>query len=322
MSRIATWLSKKSKTQPRLHPTGDFEQTSVKGVPALKLKKNGIDEVADTQKVLGEGSFGKVYKATLKMPIVAPNGSTIPTGTIVAIKEQQLTENTNYDNMKREISALKTAMNGNCSDVNQIYDILYDSQKNMLYFILEFIEGVEVYELMQKNIDWLQSLSENDILNMFVKPLLRGLNCLHKNGIAHRDIKAENMMFDTKTRKAKWIDLGLSCIKECRGLVGTPETLAPEILHTNMNTDLKSWIKADYWSLGSSIYSMLTFKYYPLQRASTKAWQNKEHFTIPQSKIVDLNALDSNKYPKITALLTMLLQSQPVNRTIPNEILN
>ena len=77
---------------------------------------------------------------------------------------------------------------------------------------------------------------------------------LHGLGIAHRDIKAENIVFDNDMN-AKLIDFGLSRrIKpgeEVREMLGTPEFVSPEVVNyepLSLNTDM--------WSIGVITYIM------------------------------------------------------------------
>jgi serine/threonine protein kinase len=76
-------------------------------------------------------------------------------------------------------------------------------------------------------------------------------------GIAHRDIKTDNIMIHTTTFDVKYIDFGLACnLGACYRAVsaGTPDYSAPELL-TNLPDirkpqTLREWFRADYWSLG------------------------------------------------------------------------
>lgn len=314
--KMSRFFSKRrtNKASKLNYTSNEFKRRNFMGMDILKLKGKGISDVAVLDKLIGQGAFGKVYQATLNMPILAPNGTTIQVGTMVAIKEIQLHDTTNYESLSREIRALKTAMAGNCTDVNQIYDVLYNAPLKKIYFILEFIDGIDVFVLMnQQGLAWFQALSEEQMMNSFVDPVMTGLRCLHQNGIAHRDVKVENMMLDVITNKTKLIDLGLSCIKECHGFVGTLMTLSPEVINGTIGSDLDEWARADYWSLGCSIYYLLTFKDYPIQLRIVDAYETQTQF-YEQEGTLELEAIDVRKYPKIKSLLQNLLQITPKSR--------
>jgi serine/threonine protein kinase len=289
------------------------------------LHLEGIKEVVELQKKLGQGAFGSVFRGQLKIPIIAPDGTLIDVGTMVAVKEQNLSAATDFDLLATEIEALKKAMQGHCSAyVNQIYDVLYDQNKGKLYLIMEFIRGIEMFKWITRE-GPLPTLfpDEDAIVKQIIEPLIRGLQCLHENGIAHRDIKPENMMYSEDTNTVKWIDMGLSCIQICTGAVGTPATAAPEVLTLgeDLPDGLHIWINADIWSLGTSIYYMMTAVDYPVQVKYQTAFE--DGITIDYRKAYqeqpNLKDIDGKRFPRIKALLNNLLQINPKLRRISTD---
>ena len=102
--------------------------------------------------------------------------------------------------------------------------------------------------------------------------LLRAVQYLHSEGVVHRDIKPANIIADFSnpgTPTVKLIDFGLAkdfhSAEKMTAMVsrnGTCSYMAPEIYFT------ESYDKeVDVWSLGCSIFQMLT---------------NKQLVTIPQ----------------------------------------
>ena len=84
-------------------------------------------------------------------------------------------------------------------------------------------------------------LSEVSIRSI-LKSILIGLGCLHKNGIAHRDIKSDNILI-SPNGKVYVSDLGYCDAIESDGkcpsvgMVGTPHWMAPEgMFLTHMKT--------------------------------------------------------------------------------------
>jgi serine/threonine protein kinase len=90
-----------------------------------------------------------------------------------------------------------------------------------------------------------------------VYEILKALIYIHSNGIAHRDIKAENILVKKQGEEyiVKVIDWGLgvlTCGEDLSRRCGTPEYCAPEVLMGQYN------LECDMWSLGVLIYIMLS----------------------------------------------------------------
>lgn len=83
------------------------------------------------------------------------------------------------------------------------------------------------------------------------------LKSLHDNNIAHRDIKAENILINESVNEAMLIDFGFSSKYEAGGFLktscGSPNYCAPEILAKEIYDPLKS----DVWSCGVLLFYML-----------------------------------------------------------------
>ena len=98
---------------------------------------------------------------------------------------------------------------------------------------------------------------------LVVRQLLRGLNYMHKTlNIAHRDIKAENVLFksaDISDMTIKLCDFGFATSfveenpKSLQKIVGSPYYIAPEVLLASSYD-----YRCDLWSLGILLYFMLS----------------------------------------------------------------
>ncbi|KAK6620348.1 hypothetical protein RUM44_006749 [Polyplax serrata] len=99
---------------------------------------------------------------------------------------------------------------------------------------------------------------ESDVKS-FIRQTVEGLDYLHRRRIAHLDIKPQNivMMGDYPNCEIKLCDFEISRVilegKDVRELLGTPDYVAPEILHYEPIT-----LAADMWSLGVTTYVLLT----------------------------------------------------------------
>jgi len=127
------------------------------------------------------------------------------------------------------------------------------------YILTELLQGPDLFDLVCSS-----SFTENEIL-MFARQLCHLLHYLHTHGIAHRDVKLENVMcVQPKSMKVKLIDYGLAHSNELDGfdLVSShPGTLvykAPELVRGDRDFDPRP---SDMWSLGSMIYTACSGEY-------------------------------------------------------------
>ena len=130
---------------------------------------------------------------------------------------------------------------------------------NKYYLILDLASKGELFNYIffpQKG------FSENQCRYIF-KQLLLAVNACHINGVAHLDIKTENLMLDDKFN-IKLSDFGLAC--PCNDLVnsfyGTENFQSPEILERKLFDGKKS----DIFSLGVTLFIMYSGKF-PFKQA-------------------------------------------------------
>lgn len=211
-------------------------------------ESSDIKTYFSVQRLLGKGNFGSVIQGK---SIVATE--TTPANTQVAIKVISVPVFFDVSNLVAEIEGLHRA--ALCKNVSKIYDVYCDTAHETLYIIMEFLKG--------KDLTHFRVANDEEAFH-FWRPLREGLMCLHQSGVAHRDIKAENVIASASF--VKWIDLGLSCSdKACSAdLVGNLGGLAPEMLFAK-NRSLEMWKCADVWSFGCLVFRLITNDDAPLQ---------------------------------------------------------
>jgi tRNA A-37 threonylcarbamoyl transferase component Bud32 len=84
---------------------------------------------------------------------------------------------------------------------------------------LKFVERTNKNELIMQYLDGFVTLDEylesnTDRCNDIMTKLKRLVHNLHKNGIAHRDLKGMNIMIHPETEELRIIDFGVGCIKQ------------------------------------------------------------------------------------------------------------
>lgn len=80
---------------------------------------------------------------------------------------------------------------------------MFQDEQNY-YLVSEFCEGGELFEKVRK----MKNITETKLAG-FMKQILSGIIYCHKKGIVHRDLKSENILFDS-TDNIKIIDFGAS----------------------------------------------------------------------------------------------------------------
>jgi serine/threonine protein kinase len=303
----------------------------------MKIDNNGRHiitkdlDVNNRSFLLGSGSFGSVYKGTMR---------TFSHGKIlrydVAIKEMILENIKKQENLCSEIIAV-----ANLSHPNIIKYHGYANNKTFYYVFMEYINGIELYQHLTNS-----SLSFDEKISI-AEQLLVGLDYMHINNVYHRDIKPENIMivkYQNNNRNyilAKYIDFGFSCQEDisCQSseyIMGTPIYFSPEYWQNirkikennlmrnfpeNAQFETKNMYEYyDLWALGCTLYEL--FSDYYLFYNDDKNVLSNDVSTATQENINQLiqdklpNVQGNAKYNRIKNAIIALLKINPMERTI------
>ncbi|KAK6731785.1 hypothetical protein RB195_007940 [Necator americanus] len=197
-----------------------------------------------SEKVLGSGQFGTVYNAIQRH-----------TGVEVAVKvisKERFSKKSNgVESMRAEVAILQRVCHSGivrlefmCETKDKIFVVMEKMNGDMLEMILSQAAG---------------RLDERATRFLLVQ-ILSALKYLHKQGIAHCDLKPENVLLsemNTNFPQTKICDFGYArFIPESqfrKTIVGTPAYLPPEVLlRQGYNKSL------DMWSVGVIIYVTLS----------------------------------------------------------------
>lgn len=217
---------------------GKNERESVRSRPSIiggKAKITYKLEELITLNVLGQGAFGKVKLVKAK-----------DTGECYALKaqgKQFIVQNGQKEYIVNELRLMQKLKHPNilvmhCAMQDQKY----------IYFLLDLLPGGELMNILESkgkmSEEWVRFYSASVVL---------AYTEFHKNRIAYRDLKPENMVLDAKGYCVV-VDLGLA--KQLDNgptytFCGTPDYIAPELIRgTGYN-----WA-VDYWALGVLLYEL------------------------------------------------------------------
>ncbi|KAM5347586.1 hypothetical protein ACJ41O_007410 [Fusarium nematophilum] len=184
-------------------------------------------------RLIGKGSFGKVYLASHKLT----NGSK------VVLKSA----NKGDSNLAREIHHHRQFIHPH---IARLYEVIVT--ENMVWMVLEYCSGDELYNHLLEH----GPLPVSKVQKIFTQ--LVGAVCyVHNHSCVHRDLKLENILFD-KHENVKLVDFGFTREYEGRSnhlqtFCGTICYSAPEML----KGEKYAGEKVDVWSLGVILYALL-----------------------------------------------------------------
>jgi len=144
------------------------------------------------------------------------------------------------------------------SNIVQVID--RGRQNNLLYIVMEFVEGNSLDKLIQAG-----SLPLSQIID-YASQICDGLDYAHAAGVIHRDLKPANILVDQRTNRVKIADFGIASLETTnsglatltvdRSAIGTMNYMSPEQrLDAHRVTS-----STDIFSLGVILYEMLTGK--------------------------------------------------------------
>ena len=286
------------------------------------LKHDGTFVLLRFLSKIGSGSQGTVYKATID-------------GIEYAVKSVSLRFSEGKYNrtafnaesvIARNIRNVKNADNSNSKHICKFFGIIerkpgdekppnefvyYDTrplnagESPKFYFIYELIAGESLTNLIERGLTPMQIVD-------YGRQLLEACVAFHKSGIAHNDLKPDNIIIDERGI-LKLIDYGLSCkAATCHTIRGmTLEYGAPEILeltgiHKQVIKAVFNPFSTDMFSIGCILYELIT------RRKLFHDSQIPHFFDATHLPIIDLNEPNKQSEPLLRSLVAFDPTSLPI----------
>uniref|UniRef100_A0A9J8CQT8 non-specific serine/threonine protein kinase n=1 Tax=Cyprinus carpio carpio TaxID=630221 RepID=A0A9J8CQT8_CYPCA len=186
---------------------------------------------------LGDGAFGKVYKAHNQT-----------TGVLAAVKVIEVRSEEQLDDFITEIDILASCRHAN---IISLLDAIFF--EGWLWILIEYCPGGALDDIM---LELERGLTEQQISEVCCQSL-QALSYLHQHHIIHRDLKAGNILL-TMDGQVKLADFGVSAqndntLQKRSTFIGTPYWMAPEVIMCETSKDNPYTTKADIWSLGITL---------------------------------------------------------------------
>ncbi|XP_071605721.1 ribosomal protein S6 kinase alpha-3 isoform X3 [Heliangelus exortis] len=268
------------------------DEGSIKEIAITHHVKEGHEKADPSQfellKVLGQGSFGKVF---LVKKISGSDARQLYAMKVLKKATLKVRDRVRTK-MERDILV----------EVNHpfIVKLHYAFQtEGKLYLILDFLRGGDLFTRLSKEV----MFTEDDV-KFYLAELALALDHLHSLGIIYRDLKPENILLDEEGH-IKLTDFGLSKEsidheKKAYSFCGTVEYMAPEVVNRRGHTQ-----SADWWSFGVLMFEMLT---------GTLPFQGKDRKETMTMILKAKLGMPQFLSPEAQSLLRMLFKRNPANR--------
>jgi serine/threonine protein kinase len=214
------------------------------------------------EKRLGRGAMGQVYLARDQNLIT--RRVAIKTVRPDILSDEDLQEGEAIARFEREARAAASIRHPNVVDVTDFGK----SADGVFFLVMEYVEGETLYHLLRR-----EGTVSPQRAATIMRQVVAGVEAAHDEGILHRDLKPANIFLMQQKRKTggedgfvKVGDFGLAKIVNAdrsdvtstsgpasRGIIGTPEYMAPEQMQPGEQIDAR----ADIYALGTIAYHML-----------------------------------------------------------------
>ena len=276
------------------------DSPTIVGIPASQVLPGGYSEAGqhvltsghllaqryEVLSLLGEGGMGAVYKAR-----------DVELSRMVALKviRPDLARNRAIlDRFKQELILATQVTHRN---VVRIYDL--GEAEGIKFITMEYVEGEDLAAILHRRV----KLPPREAVAV-IEQVCRALEAAHNVGVIHRDLKPQNVMWETGSGRILVMDFGLAKTLEGErmtqtgAMVGTMEYMSPEQALAG-NLDQRS----DIFSLGLIFYELLTGQT-PFHADSALASLIKR----TQERVVPVSELEKSVPPELSQIVSRCLE--------------
>src|SRR5258708_39883462 len=215
-------------------------------------------------KRLGRGAMGQVYLA--RDENLVTRRVAVKTIRPDVLSDEDLQEGEAIARFEREARTAASIQHPNVIDVNDFGK----SDEGVFFLVMEYVEGDSLYQLLRR-----EGTLSVQRAHALLRQICAGVEAAPDEGILHRDLKPANVFIVQKKKKdgsisgddlVKVGDFGLAKIisqnqsgltsgsgPASRGILGTPEYMAPEQMQSGSALDARP----DVYALGAMAYHML-----------------------------------------------------------------
>jgi tetratricopeptide (TPR) repeat protein/predicted Ser/Thr protein kinase len=276
------------------------DSPTIVGIPASQVLPGGYSEAGqhvltsghllaqryEVLSLLGEGGMGAVYKA-----------KDVELSRMVALKviRPDLARNRAIlDRFKQELILATQVTHRN---VVRIYDL--GEAEGIKFITMEYVEGEDLAAILHRRV----KLPPREAVAV-IEQVCRALEAAHNVGVIHRDLKPQNVMWETGSGRILVMDFGLAKTLEGErmtqtgAMVGTMEYMSPEQALAG-NLDQRS----DIFSLGLIFYELLTGQT-PFHADSALASLIKR----TQERVIPVSELEKSVPPELSQIVSRCLE--------------
>lgn len=211
-----------------------FEKNQEKPLPKIKFR-----DVYDLKTKIRKGSFATVWECQHK-----------ESGEFFAVKiiKREGLKASDDEAVMNEVAVVQSL-----DHPHIMHFVNFFEEPDYFFLVMELMAGGDVFDWIVERTHYTE-LDARDL----IKILLKAVEYMHSRGVAHRDLKPQNLLLTSKEDNAhiKLCDFGFSRrVHTPQSLIircGTPTYVSPEILK-NVPHDQST----DMWSIGVILYVLL-----------------------------------------------------------------